>query len=72
MQIKLNAGLDVRTGPNDENGRFPSRRIGEAGDVVSVSAVPEWEGQVPQWLLDDRVVEVVEEGAAPPSPNPTE
>jgi hypothetical protein len=71
MQIKLNTGIDVRTGPNDEEGRFPSRRIGEAGDVLSIAAVPEWNGVVPQWLLDDKVVEVVEEGSNP-GPAPAE
>lgn len=59
MKIKLNAGIDVRTGPDNEDGTVPTRRIGEAGDVIESNDVAEWEGTLPAWLVEHGAVDVV-------------
>lgn len=61
MKIKLNTGITVRVKEGDTSDSF--RRVGEAGDVVDVSAVPEWGGEVPVWLFEQGLVEKVEDGS---------
>ena len=61
MKIKLNTGLDVRTGPDNEDGSVPTRRIGEKDDIIESNNVAEWEGTIPEWLLEDGLVEEVKE-----------
>ena len=65
MKIKLNTGLDVRTGPDNEDGSVPTRRIGEAGDVTDISVIPEWNGEVPAWLVEHGHVEIIDDNSAP-------
>lgn len=71
MKIKLNTGISVRTGPNNSDGSVPTRRVGEAGDVIDLADVPEWNDEVPAWLIEDGKVEIVE-GEAKDEPVITE
>ena len=68
MKIKLNAGIDVRTGPDNEDGTVPTRRIGEKDDVINLSDVPEWEGKIPHWLIKHGAVEEVKPKAKGKAP----
>jgi hypothetical protein len=61
MKIKLLNGVSVRTGPDNPDGSVPSRRDGEKGDVLDVGDVPEWKGEVPEWLIEQGHVEVVDD-----------
>lgn len=80
MKYRLTTGLDVRTGDDevevDEHGNqrvvVPTRRIGEVGDVISISNVPEWNGSIPQWLLDDGLLVPEEEETRDDKPEANE
>lgn len=61
MEIKLLTGISVRTGPDNADGSVPVRRVGEEGDIITVADVPEWEGELPSWLVKHGKVEVVKD-----------
>lgn len=65
MKIKLNTGIEVRTGPTNADGSVPTRRLGEAGDVIDSDDVTEWDGTIPAWLVEDGFIELIEDGAKP-------
>ena len=60
VKLKAMTGLTVRVAPGDEESSF--RRLVEAGDEFDAMSVPEWKGKVPQWLLDQGLVEIITAG----------